>query len=201
MVVVDHFLNNFVFPRHAKQFAQKLVSSGWDLPLLPANGSGEDHFLNNFVFPRHAKQFAQKLVSSGWDLPLLPANGSGEVGSRQKENVRPTNSKTVMRLADGAQSSLTTGFSGTNDNRTLLKPSSSLQQHLRIYSYSTMDTAVQQLLYKIHSHLANTPSFFGAFLNSYSSVLRQRSTSLLRQPLHGLLHNTVLLIAKLTLDF
>ncbi|OAG39983.1 hypothetical protein AYO21_05856 [Fonsecaea monophora] len=50
-----------------------------------------DYFLNNFVFPKHAKQFKVKLQASGWDLPLA---GSG--------------------------SSLTTGFSGTNDNRLCL---------------------------------------------------------------------------------
>ncbi|OCT51497.1 hypothetical protein CLCR_07876 [Cladophialophora carrionii] len=50
-----------------------------------------DHFLNNFVFPKHAKQFKVKLQASGWDLPLA-GNGS----------------------------SLTTGFSGTNDNRLVL---------------------------------------------------------------------------------
>ncbi|XP_044720036.1 very large low complexity protein [Hirsutella rhossiliensis] len=32
--VLDHYLNTFVFPRYAKQFAVKLQSSGWDLPLL-----------------------------------------------------------------------------------------------------------------------------------------------------------------------
>lgn len=31
--VVDYFLNNFVFPKHAKQFQVKLQASGWDLPL------------------------------------------------------------------------------------------------------------------------------------------------------------------------
>jgi hypothetical protein len=35
MVVIDYFLNNFVFPRHAKQFQLKLQASGWDLPLSP----------------------------------------------------------------------------------------------------------------------------------------------------------------------
>ena len=33
IIVVDYFLNNFVFPRHAKQFEMKLQSSGWDIPL------------------------------------------------------------------------------------------------------------------------------------------------------------------------
>ncbi|CAL3972318.1 unnamed protein product [Diplocarpon coronariae] len=30
--VINYFLNNFVFPRHAKQFEVKLQASGWDLP-------------------------------------------------------------------------------------------------------------------------------------------------------------------------
>lgn len=34
MTIVDYFLNNFVFPRHAKQFRLKLQASGWDLPLF-----------------------------------------------------------------------------------------------------------------------------------------------------------------------
>ncbi|OAP60693.1 hypothetical protein AYL99_05695 [Fonsecaea erecta] len=55
------------------------------------NVTAIDHFLNNFVFPKHAKQFKVKLQASGWDLPLA-GNGSN----------------------------LTTGFSGTNDNRLCL---------------------------------------------------------------------------------
>ncbi|CAF1260892.1 unnamed protein product [Rotaria sp. Silwood1] len=31
MIVIDYFLNNFVFPREAKQFPHKLVASPWDL--------------------------------------------------------------------------------------------------------------------------------------------------------------------------
>lgn len=50
-----------------------------------------DHFLNSFVFPKHAKQFKVKLQASGWDLPL-----------------------------SGQGATLTTGFSGTNDNRLVL---------------------------------------------------------------------------------
>jgi hypothetical protein len=43
VVVIDYFLNNFVFPRHAKQFQVKLQASGWDIPLFstsntPVNG-------------------------------------------------------------------------------------------------------------------------------------------------------------------
>lgn len=53
-----------------------------------------DCFLNAFVFPRHAKQFEKKLQASSWDLPLFTVN------------------KDVKAL--------TTGFSGTNDNREML---------------------------------------------------------------------------------
>jgi hypothetical protein len=33
--VLDHYMNHFVFPMHAKQFDIKLQASGWDLPLFP----------------------------------------------------------------------------------------------------------------------------------------------------------------------
>ncbi|KPM43238.1 hypothetical protein AK830_g3340 [Neonectria ditissima] len=58
-----------------------------------------NYYMNNFVFPRHAKQFGIKLQTSGWDIPLLSAEFS---------------SRTTSRV------SLTTGFSGTNDNKRLL---------------------------------------------------------------------------------
>jgi hypothetical protein len=61
-----------------------------------------DYFLNNSVFPKHAKQFEMKLQASGWDIPLT--------------------STTNHSLADIPcdPQPLTTGFSGTNDNKTLL---------------------------------------------------------------------------------
>ena len=55
-----------------------------------------DHFLNNFVFPKHAKQFPVKLQASGWDIPIAVPSASAGAASR------------------------TTGFSGTNDNKTML---------------------------------------------------------------------------------
>ncbi|EEP82369.1 conserved hypothetical protein [Uncinocarpus reesii 1704] len=61
-----------------------------------------NHFLNNFVFPAHAKQFSVKLQTSGWDIPLFSGHIDQSVPSGFK---RP---------------GLTTGFSGTNDNRRLL---------------------------------------------------------------------------------
>ncbi|KAL8366658.1 hypothetical protein RB595_010496 [Gaeumannomyces hyphopodioides] len=54
-----------------------------------------NYYLDHFVFPPHAKQFDVKLQASCWDIPLIPA----------AENI------------PGAR---TTGFSGTNDNRTML---------------------------------------------------------------------------------
>ena len=59
-----------------------------------------DYFLNNFVFPKHAKQFRMKLQASGWDIPLF------------SQETSHTNGK----LSQG----LTTGFSGTNDNKRML---------------------------------------------------------------------------------
>ncbi|KAG8409573.1 hypothetical protein J3459_017399 [Metarhizium acridum] len=55
-----------------------------------------NHHLNTYVFPVHAKQFSVKLQASGWDIPLLQPNETGQHGS------------------------LTTGFSGTNDNKRIL---------------------------------------------------------------------------------
>ncbi|TGO44474.1 hypothetical protein BCON_0512g00030 [Botryotinia convoluta] len=33
--VLNHYMNKFVFPNHAKQFTMKLQASGWDIPLFP----------------------------------------------------------------------------------------------------------------------------------------------------------------------
>jgi hypothetical protein len=61
-----------------------------------------DYYLNQFVFPNHAKQFSRKLQASGWDVPLFFAD----------EN--PSTTK------DTRIGGITTGFSGTNDNKTML---------------------------------------------------------------------------------
>lgn len=39
--VLDHYMNNYVFPVHAKQFSIKLQASGWDLPLFSRTRPGE----------------------------------------------------------------------------------------------------------------------------------------------------------------
>ncbi|KAM0344968.1 hypothetical protein ACHAPU_007102 [Fusarium lateritium] len=61
---------------------------------LRLNTNVVNYFLNNFAFPAHAKQFGVKLQASGWDIPILSN--------------------------DAASGNLTTGFSGTNDNKRLL---------------------------------------------------------------------------------
>ena len=82
-----------------------------------------DYFLNHFVFPKHAKQFRMKLQASGWDIPLLlPRNQSSNANKSVKKYPKP----------------LTTGFSGTNDNRTLL-PLTIKQEDLRGLSHTNAE--------------------------------------------------------------
>jgi len=75
-----------------------------------------DYYLNNVVFPQHAKQFVQKLATSGWDLPLVGAHVTDQA-LVQKENIGPGISKTAAHGIRETRPPLTTGFSGTNDNR------------------------------------------------------------------------------------
>lgn len=63
---------------------------------LRRNRSVINHYMNRFVFPVHASQFTVKLQASGWDLPQFSPK------------------------SEGGGASLTTGFSGTNDIRSLL---------------------------------------------------------------------------------
>ncbi|RYP03732.1 hypothetical protein DL765_010402 [Monosporascus sp. GIB2] len=37
VVVIDYYMNKFVFPQHAKQFKVKLQSNGWDIPLFSSS--------------------------------------------------------------------------------------------------------------------------------------------------------------------
>lgn len=88
-----------------------------------------DYFMNNFVFPQHAKQFRVKLQSNGWDIPLFtvdtPSSNNGD-------------SQEISRA-------LTTGFSGTNDNRTML-PLTIKQEDLPGLSH----TNAEVLTYLLH---------------------------------------------------
>ncbi|KAI0836841.1 hypothetical protein F5Y06DRAFT_95513 [Hypoxylon sp. FL0890] len=41
--VIDYFMNNFVFPPHAKQFRVRLQANGWDIPLSSHTQSEKSH--------------------------------------------------------------------------------------------------------------------------------------------------------------
>ena len=93
-------------------------------------------FLNHFVFPRFAKTFQKKLVSSGWNIPidtssLLEAQSTSfDISTRctiDENRPEPT-----------SRSSRTVGFSGTNDNRTLL-PMNVLQNDLPGLSHTNAE--------------------------------------------------------------
>ncbi|KAL8955471.1 MAG: hypothetical protein Q9183_006628, partial [Haloplaca sp. 2 TL-2023] len=93
-----------------------------------------DFFLNHFVFPRHAKTFDRKLVSSadspldaGWDIAMPSPSTKTAVGKDEKENIRPASSG--KKPGRNRSTALTVGFSGTNDNKTLL-PLNVLQNDL-----------------------------------------------------------------------
>lgn len=70
-----------------------------------------NYFLSNFVFPHHAKQFSFKLQTSGWDIPLFSIDSGRQTSSVDSD---------ISRAGILRQPGLTTGFSGTNDNRRLL---------------------------------------------------------------------------------
>ena len=85
-----------------------------------------DYFLNNFVFPKHAKQFHVKLQASGWDIPLFSPGNPPLTGQDTSRNV------------NRYSRALTTGFSGTNDNRTML-PLTIRQQDLPGLSHTNAE--------------------------------------------------------------
>lgn len=92
-----------------------------------------DYYLNNFVFPRHAKQFQRKLQASGWDIPLFSTSSSYRTDDG--------NGSLVLQRGvanSSSTTSLTTGFSGTNDNRTML-PLSIQQADLAALSHTNAE--------------------------------------------------------------
>ncbi|CAK7266784.1 hypothetical protein SEPCBS57363_002268 [Sporothrix epigloea] len=60
-----------------------------------------NHFLNTFVFPLYCRQFSVKLEASAWDLPIF----------NQPTGLGAESTSIITR---------TTGFSGTNDNKSML---------------------------------------------------------------------------------
>ncbi|KAL8684775.1 MAG: hypothetical protein Q9224_006139, partial [Gallowayella concinna] len=86
-------------------------------------------FLNHFVFPRHAKTFDRKLVSSGWDIATPLRASKIVVDKNTKENEQPGTAAGRGPRVRAVPTALTVGFSGTNDNKTLL-PLNVLQNDL-----------------------------------------------------------------------
>ena len=92
-----------------------------------------DYYLNNFVFPRHAKQFQRKLQASGWDIPLF---STSSLYRTDDENSPLALQRGVLNYP--SRLPLTTGFSGTNDNRTML-PLSIQQADLAALSHTNAE--------------------------------------------------------------
>ena len=90
-------------------------------PALRCSKKLVDFYLHQVVFPREGKDFGQKLSTSGWDIPLrrTASNAVNEDGSRVARSSR-----------------ISTGFSGTNDNRFNL-PDNIEQQDLPDLSHTS----------------------------------------------------------------
>ncbi|KAI9734262.1 MAG: hypothetical protein M1834_002366 [Cirrosporium novae-zelandiae] len=99
-----------------------------------------DYFLNNFVFPKHAKQFQIKLQASGWDIPLLPP--------RNLSLATPEHPKSI----GGYSQALTTGFSGTNDNKTML-PLTIKQEDLSGLSHTNAEVLTYLLQHRSRQYV------------------------------------------------
>lgn len=143
-----------------------------------------DHFLNHFVFPKHAKQFKTKIQASGWDLPLFNVMSAVPAVPIGKENGHTSGVTTIMNggqteiqmstsmeavsTSHGARriATLTTGFSGTNDNKTML-PLTIKQQDLPTQSH----TNAEVLTYLLQSR--NSRYFLAA--NNFGARLTERA--------------------------
>jgi len=92
-------------------------------------------YMNHFVFPKEARAYEKKLVTNSWDIPLWSEPGSGLADqSLHNPNQLP------VRIPESRP--LTTGFSGTNDTRSLL-PLSVAQRDLP----NLLHTNAEVLLY------------------------------------------------------
>ncbi|KAI0003525.1 hypothetical protein F4779DRAFT_621832 [Xylariaceae sp. FL0662B] len=69
VAVIDYYINNFVFPPHAKQFKIRLQSSGWDIPLF--SSSREDGLVKSSLRDR-AKGLTTGFSGTNDIKPLLP---------------------------------------------------------------------------------------------------------------------------------
>ena len=117
-----------------------------------------DYFLNNFVFPKHAKQFRIKLQASGWDIPLLP--------SPDKKSGVATSKR------------LTTGFSGTNDNRTML-PLTVQQADLPTLSHTNAQVLTHLLQWRNRVYVVAARNGRRLTENGLLRLLREREIRIL----------------------
>ncbi|KAI9666766.1 MAG: hypothetical protein M1831_001542 [Alyxoria varia] len=108
------------------------------------NSTAINYFVNNVVFPKHARTFEKKLQASAWDIP------SFEGAPRST-------------IAPSGSGSLTTGFSGTNDNRHLL-PLTIQQQDLKSLVHTNSKVLTQLLEPRnrryVHMKPAKGPQLF-----------------------------------------
>ena len=95
-----------------------------------------NYFLNHHVYPRHSRVFERKLVSSGWDIATQASCAGDGSLSVSKENIQPGANN--VKPSVGRSTSLTVGFSGTNDNKTLL-PLNVLQDDLPGLAHTNAD--------------------------------------------------------------
>lgn len=107
-----------------------------------------DYFLNNFVFPRF-KQFSVKLQASGWDIPLASQN---------------------------AVKALTTGFSGTNDNRSLL-PLTLRQQDLHTLKHTNAEV-LTYLLQKRNREYVVASNYQGRHISEENLMRKIKSMNI-----------------------
>ncbi|CAG9940265.1 unnamed protein product [Clonostachys rosea f. rosea IK726] len=94
-----------------------------------------NQYMNTFVFPAHAKQFSLKLQASGWDIPLF-----------SKDKITKPRMSKLESISSIQERNLTTGFSGTNDNRRML-PDNIRQEDLP----SLLQTNAQVLKYLVET--------------------------------------------------
>jgi len=110
-------------------------------------------FLNRFVFPRHARTFERKLVSSGWDIAMASTVPNGGALPSSNENLKP--GSFADRPSSQGSRSLTVGFSGTNDNKTLL-PLNVLQNDLPGLSHTNAEVLTYLLQPRNRRYFAAT---------------------------------------------
>ncbi|KAH7018186.1 uncharacterized protein B0I36DRAFT_394922 [Microdochium trichocladiopsis] len=88
VVVIDYYLNNFVFPRHAKQFKVKLQSSGWDIPLFKPD-SQSNKVDQGAVFSKTGRHLTTGFSGTNDIKPLLPLTISqDDIPSLLKTNAK-----------------------------------------------------------------------------------------------------------------